>query len=339
MKKHYLLTFGFSWLALRAVAQDDSPYAKFGYEGRILRTPQERRQYMVIVPNTDTTATVASVGLEPQKGKYYLFDRNNHVIESDTLLNIQTTRFLSVDPLAKSYPWNSTYAFAENKVIQGIDLEGKEYAEGYLTELAKAATSNPSNWKLFKPELQLGSTAQLFKERATSVHGFIAIPSTLGSSNVNQVYNGTTGPFYATYNQETKNLDISQTTNSLPSIEDAVSVVFHEMIHKDSDNRNLYPYATNIPSGKFDEIEMFDGRTQTMVKSSIERYIAPSNLSQNELRSYSYEQGLNGVFTSTSETRQSQINTMIQKYYQDAANARRIENNQNLNPDGTEITK
>ncbi|MCP4122892.1 MAG: hypothetical protein GY751_14165 [Bacteroidetes bacterium] len=35
-------------------------------------------------------------------------------------------RFLSVDPLASSYPWNSTYAFAENSVISGIDLEGME---------------------------------------------------------------------------------------------------------------------------------------------------------------------------------------------------------------------
>jgi RHS repeat-associated protein len=36
-------------------------------------------------------------------------------------------RFLSIDPLAKSYPWNSTYAYAENRVIDGIDLEGLEY--------------------------------------------------------------------------------------------------------------------------------------------------------------------------------------------------------------------
>jgi RHS repeat-associated protein len=35
-------------------------------------------------------------------------------------------RFLSVDPLASSYPWNSTYAFAENDVIRAIDLEGLE---------------------------------------------------------------------------------------------------------------------------------------------------------------------------------------------------------------------
>lgn len=37
-------------------------------------------------------------------------------------------RFLSVDPLAPNYPWNTPYAFAENRVIEGIDLEGLEYA-------------------------------------------------------------------------------------------------------------------------------------------------------------------------------------------------------------------
>jgi RHS repeat-associated protein len=36
-------------------------------------------------------------------------------------------RFNSVDPLAADYPWNSTYAFAENRVIDGIDLEGAEW--------------------------------------------------------------------------------------------------------------------------------------------------------------------------------------------------------------------
>ena len=35
-------------------------------------------------------------------------------------------KFLSVDPLASDYCWNSTYAFAENQVIWAIDLEGLE---------------------------------------------------------------------------------------------------------------------------------------------------------------------------------------------------------------------
>ena len=36
-------------------------------------------------------------------------------------------RFLSLDPLAPDYPHNSPYAFAENRVIDGIDLEGGEF--------------------------------------------------------------------------------------------------------------------------------------------------------------------------------------------------------------------
>ena len=36
-------------------------------------------------------------------------------------------RFFAVDQLAPEYPWNSTYAFSENRVIDGLDLEGLEY--------------------------------------------------------------------------------------------------------------------------------------------------------------------------------------------------------------------
>ncbi|NOQ75422.1 MAG: LysM peptidoglycan-binding domain-containing protein [Crocinitomix sp.] len=36
-------------------------------------------------------------------------------------------RFFAVDPLAGSYPYNSPYAFSENRVIDGVELEGREY--------------------------------------------------------------------------------------------------------------------------------------------------------------------------------------------------------------------
>jgi RHS repeat-associated protein len=35
-------------------------------------------------------------------------------------------RFFAVDPLEKSYPWNSPYAFSENRVIDATELEGLE---------------------------------------------------------------------------------------------------------------------------------------------------------------------------------------------------------------------
>ena len=35
-------------------------------------------------------------------------------------------RFFAVDPLAKDFPWNSPYAFSENRLIDGVELEGLE---------------------------------------------------------------------------------------------------------------------------------------------------------------------------------------------------------------------
>lgn len=38
-------------------------------------------------------------------------------------------RFLSLDPLSPQYPHNSPYAFAENRVIDGMELEGLEFLD------------------------------------------------------------------------------------------------------------------------------------------------------------------------------------------------------------------
>jgi RHS repeat-associated protein len=55
---------------------------------------------------------------ETELGEYYSFEYRVH--------DARLGRFLSVDPLAPEYHWNSTYAFAENSVIQCKDLEGAE---------------------------------------------------------------------------------------------------------------------------------------------------------------------------------------------------------------------
>jgi RHS repeat-associated protein len=43
----------------------------------------------------------------------------------------QIGRFLQIDPLANEYEYSTTYAYAENKVINGIDLEGLEWSPTY----------------------------------------------------------------------------------------------------------------------------------------------------------------------------------------------------------------
>ena len=47
-------------------------------------------------------------------------------IEKYVFGNPRIGRFFAVDPLAWKYPWNSPYAFSENRVIDGVELEGLE---------------------------------------------------------------------------------------------------------------------------------------------------------------------------------------------------------------------
>jgi len=52
-------------------------------------------------------------------------------------------RFLSIDPLYRNFPWNSTYCFSENRPIDGIDLEGKEWSKAsYYDPFAQANRVN-----------------------------------------------------------------------------------------------------------------------------------------------------------------------------------------------------
>jgi hypothetical protein len=56
---------------------------------------------------------------------------------------------LSVDPLASKYPWNSSYAFCENIVINARELEGLEtYYTFYLEEIAADPERAEANLKL-----------------------------------------------------------------------------------------------------------------------------------------------------------------------------------------------
>jgi RHS repeat-associated protein len=75
-------------------------------------------------------------------------------------------RFLSVDPLAAKYSWNSPYAFAENRVIKFIELEGLETTLNHGDVQSGMATEYSS-----KPELSLvggpGGSARLYSDLTT----------------------------------------------------------------------------------------------------------------------------------------------------------------------------
>jgi RHS repeat-associated protein len=78
-------------------------------------------------------------------------------------------RFWSVDPLAAKYPWNSTYAFAENRVIDGRELEGLE-VEFCTGEVVSAGGLGIYGWNYVKghgtASDQIGVTYFRYKSKA-----------------------------------------------------------------------------------------------------------------------------------------------------------------------------
>lgn len=53
---------------------------------------------------------------------------------------------MSIDPLAEKYPYNSTYAFQENKMGMGVELEGLELAPCWREHLARESTEMQSTF-------------------------------------------------------------------------------------------------------------------------------------------------------------------------------------------------
>lgn len=104
-------------LAGVANAQNDNPYAAFGYEGTVLTTPQERQKVILMIENSDTLSPIRRLGIDPAKHHLYYFSAANALIGIDTLLEEDYARFLSSDPLRRDYPELTTYQFASNTPI------------------------------------------------------------------------------------------------------------------------------------------------------------------------------------------------------------------------------
>jgi RHS repeat-associated protein len=73
---------------------------------------------------------------------------NGAVVFKYRIESTKLCRFWSVDPLTAKYPWNSPYAFAENRVIDGIDLEGAEFCSTNAKEYGQTCMNVEENKKV-----------------------------------------------------------------------------------------------------------------------------------------------------------------------------------------------
>jgi RHS repeat-associated protein len=85
-------------------------------------------------------------------------------------------RFFAVDPLSAEYPYNSPYAFSENRVIDGVELEGKEVLLiGKYTTMSAGFSTSFGGGILIAPDEIYG-----FGEIALGMESNISIASEIG---------------------------------------------------------------------------------------------------------------------------------------------------------------
>lgn len=110
-----------------AKATAQNPYEELGLKAEVVTLSNGR--YVEFFRN-DTLRQIGSVMYNTitDKVEYFIPD---DMLEEITIASREkhATRFMSLDPLASKYPHNSPYAFSENRVIDGVELEGLEYKE------------------------------------------------------------------------------------------------------------------------------------------------------------------------------------------------------------------
>jgi RHS repeat-associated protein len=107
-------------------------------------------------------------------------------------------RFLSIDPLAVHFPWNSPYSFSMNRVIDKIELEGAEIAEpaykslagGYVTAIDGVGTQAMSEEQvMFQMLSRMGLKVPIYQRQATIGPGNPGAGTPLALAYDMQAYN------------------------------------------------------------------------------------------------------------------------------------------------------
>ena len=89
-------------------------------------------------------------------------------------------RFFAVDPLTKEYPHNSPYAFSENRVMDGVELEGLEFENLKPNYGFKITLSGTDKLKV---------NASVYGTLSNNIHGFgLNITSNNGNLGTNIFY-------------------------------------------------------------------------------------------------------------------------------------------------------
>lgn len=117
----YIISAMFLFMTVTVAGQSKNPYKSIGKKGEILTLTKGKYEELFDQDSIQQIGTVL-INIRTMKVVKLLNDDE----AKERLQNEKQTRFLSVDPLEKSYPSWTPYAYAMNDVIRSIDLDGAE---------------------------------------------------------------------------------------------------------------------------------------------------------------------------------------------------------------------
>ncbi|MEW4923138.1 hypothetical protein [Algibacter sp. 2305UL17-15] len=85
-------------------------------------------------------------GFQGQEKDYEVKGEGNSLNYKYRMHDPRVGRFFAKDPLSGLYSWNSPYAFSENRVIDGVELEGLEVYAPEATELIHKPDDNKAEY-------------------------------------------------------------------------------------------------------------------------------------------------------------------------------------------------
>lgn len=109
-------------LSATTQAQNHNPYKDIGKKGKVLTLTNGKYDEFFDDDSIQQIGTALVNIKTMQVVKFQLTKEEKRILD-----NSANSRFLSVDPIASSYPMLTPYQYASNRPIDGIDLDGLEY--------------------------------------------------------------------------------------------------------------------------------------------------------------------------------------------------------------------
>jgi CRISPR/Cas system-associated endonuclease/helicase Cas3 len=161
----------------------------------------------MLVPNRHGGSADYRYGFQNQEKDNEIKGEGNSLNYTFRMHDSRVGRFFAVDPLTKKYPHNSPYTFSENRVIDGLELEGLEFYSVHIietpdgkrkvagivnyTNVKREGLINTSTKNGFGPQGDVGVNYTIIK---VDEKGKVLDRSGFNVKNMYGVYNGPDNP-------------------------------------------------------------------------------------------------------------------------------------------------